>query len=186
MDGGLGPFAGGIHRRGIALDDRPVKGVLHVRLRVGRRRRAASRLVSFSVKSSSGGRSAVRSLGLQRVPPERRCARPRMPAGPLRRMLGLGPVALALAAPAPGVAEPERRQQVHRRGLGAAVGHGDADQDVVGRRPWRTRRRRRSSGRRRRRRCRPARTRGPTCRARGSPGPAARRETRPADTCRAP
>ena len=62
-------------------------------------------------------------------------------------------------APRPGVAEPERRQEVQRRRLRAAVGDGDADERCRPAPPWRTRRRRRSSGRRRRRRCRAARTR---------------------------
>ena len=36
-----------------------------------------------------------------------------------------------VVAPRPGVAEPQRRQQVQRRGVGAAVVRGDAHQDVV-------------------------------------------------------
>ena len=49
----------------------------------------------------------------------------------LRRACKRGPG--ALVAERPGVAKPERRQQVQRRGVGAAVGRADADQNVLGR-----------------------------------------------------
>ena len=42
-----------------------------------------------------------------------------------------GRAAFVFGPPTPGVAKPQRRQQVQPRRLGAAVGHGDADQDVV-------------------------------------------------------
>ena len=68
-----------------------------------------------------------------------------------------------------------------RRGRGCATVI--ADQQVVGRRPWRTRRRRRSSGPRRTRRYRAART--PTSPRRAAVGrrPGRRRGTPPAGTC---
>ena len=55
------------------------------------------------------------------------------PARPVAGDPGLRPVPLlAGAAPRPGVAEPERGEQVERRGRGAPVGDGDAHQDVLG------------------------------------------------------
>ncbi|OPZ01129.1 MAG: hypothetical protein BWZ10_03513 [candidate division BRC1 bacterium ADurb.BinA364] len=46
---------------------------------------------------------------------------------------GLEPAAFVAAAPGPGVAEPERRQDMNRRARIGAVGDFDADQNVVGR-----------------------------------------------------
>src|SRR5438445_6483856 len=43
----------------------------------------------------------------------------------------LRPVTFAAAAPGPGVAEPERRQRVQRRGVRTVIGHGETNQRVV-------------------------------------------------------
>ena len=45
----------------------------------------------------------------------------------------------ASGVPRPGVAKPQVRQEVQRRGLRAAIERLDADADVFRRRPWRTR-----------------------------------------------
>ena len=98
---------------------------LDVRLVLGhedRRRRAVERTRSAA---RSGPGPAARS---------RAGRRPSRGSRPWAAAAVIGP------APRPGVAEPERRQQVKRRGLGPAVRRGDPDQEIVGRRPWRTRR----------------------------------------------
>ena len=82
-------------------------------------------LVSFSVKSHSGC-----AVGEQRTARRAPDARPRWRRGV--RLLQRRP--RTASAPRPDVAEPERRQDVQRRGLGAAVGDRDLDQDVFGRR----------------------------------------------------
>ena len=146
--------------------------------------KSRSTLVSFSVNSSLGRRLGRRRLEPAAAPAsrdrvERAGRRPaRMPRLDARSLRACTPRTRCCGTRASAAGE--------RRGLRAAVGDGDPDQDVVRRRPWRTRRRRRSSGRRRRRRCRAARTPDRPCRAGGSLRPAARRETRPAGTCRAP
>ena len=48
--------------------------------------------------------------------------------------LRLGRVVVAAPAPVPGVAKPQGRQHVDRRPLGPAIGDGDPDEDVLGRR----------------------------------------------------
>src|SRR5581483_6214680 len=45
-----------------------------------------------------------------------------------RRLRG---ILAPLASTRPGVPEPQRRQQMQRRGIGAAIGHGDPDQHIV-------------------------------------------------------
>ena len=120
------------------------------RVACGRRRRSRGRRPSRTATRSATPKSA---LGVGLVLGEEQLggavgagARRRAGSAPSDGVLGderrrasrarsrLRPVALAGAAPRPGVAEPERRQQVQRRRLGPAVGDGDADQDVVGRR----------------------------------------------------
>ncbi len=53
-------------------------------------------------------------------------------AGPHLLEERLGSAALVLAAPDPGVAVPERRQEVDAGLVGSTVSHGDANQDVLG------------------------------------------------------
>ncbi len=64
-----------------------------------------------------------------------------------------------VASPRPGVAEPDRRQEVERSGVGTTVRRVDDDADVVGRSLRVGRSRRRSNATPRTRRCRRARTR---------------------------
>ena len=131
VDGGLGADAGRVDRAGVALDHRAVHGILHERLRVGGV--VESREVGLVLgEEQLGGSIRSRRLRLELVAAQRR-----MLGDDLARAraaeLGSRRVAVPLAAPAPRVAEPERRQQVQGGVVGAPVGHGDPDDDVVGR-----------------------------------------------------
>ena len=57
---------------------------------------------------------------------------PEHPSAGSRSDLGAQLRAAVLVAPGPGVPEPERWQDVQRRGCRPAVGRGDADQDILG------------------------------------------------------
>ena len=86
--------------------------------------KSRSVLVSFSVKSS-----AADALRGEKPLPEVRVRGGDHAGGRLPE-----PRAGRLAAPRPGVAEPEGRQHVERRRLRAAVGDGDLDEEVLRRR----------------------------------------------------
>ena len=152
-----------------------VEAVLDVRRAGSATPHSRSTLVSFSVKSSSGvalaGQPVVAQvvvLGVHERLGRARCA---AADGAARARRASRPQAQVLRNQSVG-----SRCSVGR--LRPAVGGADADQDVVRARPWRTRRRRRSSGPRRRRRCRSARTPARPCRAAGSRRPGRRRGRR--------
>ena len=122
--GGLRPGAGGIDGVGPSLDDRRVEGVLHERRRVGRPEQP------FRVRVVVGEqprRLAVDGEPVVAHPPVRREHGPPVPAVRVQADRGL----LRVVTPRPGVAVPERRQQVERRRLRAAVRGGDPDDDVL-------------------------------------------------------
>ena len=122
--GGLRPGAGGIDGVGTSLDDRRVEGVLHERRRVGRPEEP------FRVRVVAGEqprRLAVDGEPVVAHPPVRREHGPPVPAVRVQADRGL----LRVVTPRPGVAVPERRQQVERRRLRPAVRGGDPDDDVL-------------------------------------------------------
>ena len=121
MGGDLGARAGRVDRVGVAADDEVVDRVLDVRRRV---RGAEQPLVVGLVLAEQQLRRGVGAAGA--TPPARggRRARRRRPTAVT---VGLGDV----VAPRPRVAEPQRREQVQRRRVRAAVVRGDQHQDVV-------------------------------------------------------
>ena len=169
--GGLRADAVRVHRVRAPRDDVLVERVLHPGRRV--RRAEESRLVGLVVGEEQHRRAGRASGGGDPrdacSPDDRRRALAVQP--------GTRPVSLPRASPRPGVAKPERRQHVQRGRLGAAVGDGEADQDVVGRRLGVLGEDVEVAARRRTLRCRRARTPRRACRAGGSPRRAGRTET---------
>ena len=113
----------GLTRACVAVDDAAWNASLVYGLAFGAPN-SRSALVSLSVNSSSGAPAARRRRRAEAA--ERRRARRRIARSPARaRSRPLRPVALVRPPPRPGVAEPQRRQHVERRGLRAAVRDGD-------------------------------------------------------------
>ncbi len=112
-------------------DDAVVERVLDVRRPVGFAEQALG--VGLVVGEQQLGEAAVGpGPGDERDAAERRVVglEPARPGGGDRRP---GRILVVVPPPAPGVAEPQRRQQVQRRRVRAAVADRDADEDVVGR-----------------------------------------------------
>ena len=131
--GRLRPRARGAHRVAAAVDHVVVERVLHARRLV--RRAPEPARVGHVVGEEQLRRLAVRRLAREVVAPHRLVDREephRAVARVERGDRGL----VAARPPRPAVAEPERRQQLQRRRVGAAVGHREPDQQV-GRAPLR-------------------------------------------------
>ena len=174
---GLGPRLGGVHRLALALHDGVVDPVLHVGGGVGLAEQAGAVRLVLREQQLAGVFAVEVAVAELLV------------VGDDHRMPGCGsdlevrPVPLGPGPP--GVAEPQVGQDVQRRRLRPAVGHGDPDEDVFADPPWRIRRRRPSSGPGRRPRCPSARIRTPGASDAGSPRAADCRGKPPAGTCTA-
>ena len=181
--GDLGAAPVGVDRRRLPVDHVVVDAVLDVG--AGVRVAGKEPLVVGLVLGEQQRRRRRRTV--QVVRPERPDASPRPRSTPA------GPSTCVSSGFSAGRASHDdqvlRNQSVGSRCSSAASGPRlaavIADEDVVRRRPWRTRRTRRSSGRRRRRRCRAARTPARRGCAGGWSRPGRRRGRPPAGTCRA-
>ena len=128
----LGSHMRRIHRVGTSADDTVVKRILHVRRRIGGSEQPL-RVALVLRKEQHGLFARRRRRQLEDGCTERGVRADDAPR-PVARERRLGVIALAVPTPAPGVAIPERRQQMQRRGVRPAIGHGDANADVVRRR----------------------------------------------------
>jgi hypothetical protein len=120
MHGALRPRARGIDRVGRAVDDVVVDGVLRMGARVGRAKQPlviGLVLAEQQLRRGVGGQPPLAELGVR---------------GAHAGAVDLQRRPRARVAPRPGVAEPQRRQQVERGRLGPAVVRGDEHQQVVG------------------------------------------------------
>ncbi len=118
-----------VHRLAATVHDVVVKRVLDPPARVGDAIEALG--VGLVVREQKLGGALPRR---RRVPPplaERLVFD--ADAVAVRRQARLAPVPLALAAPGPRVARPQGRQEVQRRGVGAAVRDRDTNEDIVDR-----------------------------------------------------
>jgi len=118
-----------VHRRAVAADDVLVEGVLGERTRVA----AAEQLVRVGVVLG-GEDAAADAVGIVELERHRR----QIGAGRDEAPFAVGsdhaprPVALAVAPPRPGVAEPQLRQHVQPRRERRAVAHRQDDAEVLG------------------------------------------------------
>src|SRR5262249_2874747 len=125
--GGLRPDAIRAHRARPTVDHVRVEGILYMGRRIRRREEPlhVGLVVGEEPRRIAAGEQAVASergvLGGQAAIRPAHDARSR-------------PIALSGAPPRPGVAEPEGRQDVERRGVGAAVRDREANEDILGRR----------------------------------------------------
>src|ERR1051325_5477107 len=107
-----------------------MEGVLHERRRIAAAIETLK--VGFIVREQEFRRRPLpERLGMESMAAERgmpRHQRGFATSGDLR----LWPIAFTGPAPGPRVSKPERRKNMKRRRLSAAVRHRDADQDVVG------------------------------------------------------
>jgi hypothetical protein len=128
----LGAGARRVHRLAAAVDQVLVERVLHVGRGIGDAEQP--RGVGLVVGEQELGRRAVRrGSGDEPIATEARVVGENA-AVDIDRQVRFPPVALVGRAPAPGVAKPQRRQQRERGPLGATVGDGDADREIVRRR----------------------------------------------------
>jgi len=121
----LRPLLGRVHRLLPPVDHVLVKGVFHERLGVERAVEALEVRVVFREEQVRA------SLQEEMVgPPQPGMFHPDE-GRPVRPPPRAQPGAEGPAVPGPGVPAPEGRQEVQGRRIGAAVGHGEADQDIV-------------------------------------------------------
>ena len=104
----------GIDRLRAAVDDVLVEGVLDVGRLAFAPPKSRAAFVSFSVKSNSGCVPSASGPAARRKRPRVTCSASSVPSSP-RWISGFGQQPLVGAAPRPGVAEPERRQQMQDR-----------------------------------------------------------------------
>ena len=127
----LGAVALGVDRLGAAVDDALVDGVLGIHRLVGERLLAEEVLGVGLVVAEERRR---RARGGEHVAPEEAVGHLRGPEAARRPAVATDLVQLGdpvVEAPRPRVAQPDRRQDVQRGGLGPVVGRRDADADVV-------------------------------------------------------
>ena len=126
----LGAGARRVDRLAAPGDDRLVEGILHVGREVRRAEDAGGvRLVPG--EQQIRGDTARPGVDREPVHSQRGVPGPQ-PVGGVGFDRRLFPVPFSVTAPRPGVAEPERRQDVDRRRLRPAVGDGEPDEQVVG------------------------------------------------------
>ena len=127
MCGCLGPDRGGGDGPFFAQNHVAVEGVLHVRARVGGSENALLVRVVFR-KEPRGRLLRARRVHDESVVAKRLVAGEHAAAAGFDR--GLLFRAFPVLSPAPDIAEPQRGQDVDRRGLGTAVSDGDAPEHV--------------------------------------------------------
>ncbi len=120
-----------VHRGGVALDQKVVERVLDVGRRVLRSEQPCVVGLVLGEQQRRVGID-VQVVVVQRLL-EQRIGVVGMHHGQPRTIELLQHRLRAARPLRPGVAEPQRRQQVQRRRVGTAVGHGDAHQQVLGR-----------------------------------------------------